>query len=160
MRVHFLTVALGMACLALVVLGVPVGRAQDHGHGGSSAMPQAKLQAQRAGSMAPAYPPQFPPTTPYRSSFFFPDSARAERKREVRLYDNYYSPSLLMVPAGTEVRFINDGRHSHTVTCNWLWESGDLKPGQSFSLIFTRYGTYYYDCRHHDQWMRGTVTVY
>jgi plastocyanin len=157
MRVRFLVLTLGTACLGLVVLALPAGRAgDDHGHGGSAATSQARLQTERAGSMAP----MVPPTKPYRSSFYFPDSARADRKRVVRLYDNYYSPSLLWVPAGTEVRFVNDGRHSHTITCNWLWESGELKPGKSFSLTFTQYGTYYYYCRHHTQWMRGTVTVY
>jgi plastocyanin len=57
------------------------------------------------------------------------------------------------------VRWTNRGRHSHTVTCNWLWESGELKKGKSFSLTFTRPGTYYYYCRLHSRTMRRRIIV-
>jgi plastocyanin len=104
--------------------------------------------------------PTYPPTEPFRAAYFFPKGAKAERKRDVALQDNYYSPSILYVPVNTEVRFKNEGHHTHTVTCNGVWESGELRPGESFRLTFTRTGTYYYYCRLHARWMHGTVAVY
>jgi plastocyanin len=145
MRTTLVLVALALASLAL-------GRADEHNQKTMPAapipMPGAKLER---GS---------PPTTAFRSRFFFPDSVKPKQKSEVTLYDNYFSPSVLWVAAGTEVRFTNQGQHHHTTTCNWVWESGDLAPGKSFSLTFSRSGNYSYYCRHHTSWMRGTVTVY
>jgi plastocyanin len=146
------------ACLALLAAAwLPSGHAaDDHMHGPAARPAQAAISAKPAGQLVPMYPP----TKPYSSAAFFPTSARAERERYVTLYDNYFSPSLLWVPARTKVTFLNRGRHHHTITCNWLWESGDLPRGEWFSLIFTRTGTYSYHCRHHDYWMKGTITVY
>jgi plastocyanin len=148
MRAIFFSFALGAAAIGLVVQAQQRARAAgDHNHGSSG----AKIHSSTG---------YHPPTVPYRSAFFFPESARAERERDVRLSDNYFSPSILWVQAGTKVRFTNDGKHTHTVTCDTIWESGEMKRGESFSLIFTRTGTYYYYCRHHTKWMRGTITVY
>src|SRR4051812_15815584 len=50
-----------------------------------------------------------PPTERYRSTFYFPKDPPARPKddqvREVTLYDNYFSPSYLMIPSGMTVRF-------------------------------------------------------
>jgi plastocyanin len=58
------------------------------------------------------------------------------------------------------VRFTNRGRHHHTTTAPWLWESGELKRGESFSLTFSRTGRYYYYCRIHPGCMRGQIEVF
>ena len=79
--------------------------------------------------------------------------------RDIMNYDDYFTPSLLMIPSGMTVRFTNGGKHHHTTTCDWLWESGDLKRGASFSITFSRTGRYYYYCRHHCD-MRGTIVVF
>jgi plastocyanin len=160
MRAIFFSFALGAATLGLVVQaqqGVQAAGDHNHGSGRSSG---AKMHYLPGTKQTAVLIPVYPTTEPYRSAFFFPESARAERERDVRLSDNYFSPSILWVQAGTKVRFTNDGKHTHTVTCDTIWESGEMKRGDSFSLIFTRAGTYYYYCRHHTKWMRGTITVY
>jgi plastocyanin len=106
----------------------------------------------------------YPPTAPYREPYFFPEAAPlrppSDKVRDVTLYDTYYSPSLLFVSSGMTIRWKNCGKHHHTITCNWLWESGEMKTGDSFSLKFTRVGTYKYSCRLHPQYMRGKIVVY
>jgi plastocyanin len=85
--------------------------------------------------------------------------APAPAGRDVRLYDKYYSPSLLYVAPGTTVRWVNSGSHVHTVTSgDGRWDSGDLAPGAEFRLMFPQRGTYSYYCRHHAG-MKGQVVV-
>jgi plastocyanin len=79
----------------------------------------------------------------------------------VAAYDNRFEPSTINVQPGTTVRWVNYGHHSHTVTAtDGRWDSGDIKPGASYSATFKQPGTYYYYCRHHTQDnMKGTVVV-
>jgi plastocyanin len=57
------------------------------------------------------------------------------------------------------VRWTNNGRHRHTVTSyDGRTDSGELAPGSSYTVTFTRPGTYPYHCRLHPG-MRGTVVV-
>jgi hypothetical protein len=132
--------------------------------GASSSQPGLKTDPS-----SPAMPPGHkssgrPPSGPYRSLFVFPKAPparpRPDQVRDVALYDSYYSPSVLLVPSGMTVRFTNRGRHHHTSTAPWLWESGELKPGESFSLTFTRTGRYDYFCRLHAGGMRGQIEVF
>src|SRR5438046_9883257 len=72
-------------------------------------------------------------------------------EKDVRIYDKYYSPSLLYVPSGTTVRWTNQGQHNHTVTSNkGSWDSGEIAPGAQYSITFQRPGTYGYYCTIHD----------
>jgi plastocyanin len=153
MRTLLLSVAAGLALLGLIV---PASVADDQ-HSGRSMLPrpkQAKLDVS---------PSNQPPSDPFRSSFYFPKDPPArpaeDEVRDVELYDNYFSPSFLMVASGKTVRFINRGRHHHTTTADWLWESGELKRGASFSITFSRPGRYYYHCRNHRD-MYGTIVVF
>jgi len=152
---------LSVAGLALLGLIAPPGRADDHSaHRPSQMQYQGKLDRYPSQSAQLEYQP---PAEPYRSSYFFPKDPPArpaeDEVREVTLYDDYFTPSLLMIPSGMTVRFTNDGKHHHTTTCDWLWESGDLKRRASFSITFSRTGRYYYYCRHHRD-MRGTIVVF
>jgi hypothetical protein len=108
--------------------------------------------------------PEYPPIAPYRELYYFPHAAPLkpppEKVRDITLYDNVYSPSILYVSSGMTVRWTNRGKHHHTITSDWRWESGELKPGESFSLTFTQKGTYHYYCRLHSHYMRGKVVVY
>jgi plastocyanin len=79
----------------------------------------------------------------------------------VGAYDNYFQPTTINVPPGTTVRWMNYGMHSHTVTSTTgLFDSGDLKPGASYTATFPRPGVYPYYCRYHTkERMVGTVVV-
>lgn len=83
-----------------------------------------------------------------------------KKTMEIVLDDNRFEPKVLTVAPGTEVRWVNKGRHAHTVTADdGSWGSGELAAGQGFSHTFTRPGTYSYHCRVHPAAMRGSVTV-
>jgi Cupredoxin-like domain len=163
MRTLMLSVAAAAGLAVSGLLALP-GRADDH----SAHRPKGKEDQRRLDtySKRPAQSADLevlPSTETYRSSYFFPKDPPARPKpdqvRDVTLYDNYFSPSNLMIPSGMTVRFTNDGEHHHTTTCNWLWESGELRPRKSFSITFTRTGTYSYHCRHHRA-MSGVIVVY
>jgi plastocyanin len=78
----------------------------------------------------------------------------------VTMYDDYFKPSLMTIPAGTTVQWTNAGKHHHTVnSAAGQWDSGDLQPGATFTHTFTEPGTFYYNCAHHSKTMRGIVTV-
>lgn len=73
--------------------------------------------------------------------------------------DNYFEPGKVTIQPGSTVRWVNQGKHKHTVTSNdSLWDSGDLAPGATYSVTFYRPGTYSYYCRHHAK-MLGTIVV-
>jgi plastocyanin len=77
----------------------------------------------------------------------------------VGAYDNRFEPRTINVQPGTTVRWVNQGKHAHTVTAhNQSWDSGDIAPGQSYSATFKRPGTYTYYCRHHAG-MEGSIVV-
>ena len=79
----------------------------------------------------------------------------------VGAHDNRFTPQTINVAPGTTVRWVNYGHHNHTVTANdGSWDSGDIKPGASYSATFRQPGTYHYYCRHHTQdRMQGVVVV-
>jgi plastocyanin len=104
---------------------------------------------------------------PYVSSYGSGDgynpyapNAATQTDRTVALYDNYFQPSQITVAAGTTVRWVNSGRHQHTVTSDdGLWDSGELLSGSSYARTFTAPGTYPYHCAIHAGEMRGVVIV-
>jgi plastocyanin len=179
MRSRYLSLVLGSAALALLGLTWPAGQAADnpgHDHGGAydpTAFTGGTWSAGR--TMSPYGPatesayvpggssgPYATAMQPHGSLYSQSSSAPAgqpKATREVRLYDNYFSPSYLVVSSGTEVRWKNHGKHHHTVTFNQS-DSGQLAPGKGTSATFTTPGTYYYYCQNHPQWMTGTIIVY
>jgi plastocyanin len=103
-----------------------------------------------------------PAGRPYQASYSPVPRAMVQpaRRVEVGVYDNYFRPSTLDVSPGTRVRWTNRGRERHTVTsATGLWDSGDLGPGEYYSITFTRTGTYNYYCRIHPREMRGRLVV-
>jgi plastocyanin len=97
--------------------------------------------------------------------------ARAEAAA-VSVTDAGFEVATLVVPSGTEVRWSNHGSRGHTVTGGAAgegsdteiarpnWDSGPLRPGETFSRRFTEEGLYYYWCSYHqDEQMVGTVRV-
>lgn len=66
----------------------------------------------------------------------------------------------VVVKAGTTITWENQDNTQHTTTSAAsppIWDSGILRPGQSFSFTFNTPGTYSYICNVHP--MSGTVVV-
>jgi len=73
--------------------------------------------------------------------------------------DDMFDPGTLNVQVGTTVRWVNNGKHPHTVTSNdGKWDSGELQPGASYTVTFMTAGTYKYHCKLH-KGMEGTIVV-
>lgn len=79
---------------------------------------------------------------------------------------NCFSPNPVSVKTGTLVTWNNADSVSHTITSGKpsdtnvgsMFDSGLIKPGQSYQYTFPSAGTYDYFCAVHP-WMTGTVTV-
>lgn len=85
--------------------------------------------------------------------------ARATTRARVRIIDFAFKPRTLHVAKGTRVKWVNRGSVSHTTTSNRdLWNSGALAPGDSFSRVFRRAGTFRYHCSIHPD-MKGRIVV-
>src|SRR5215212_6574164 len=86
-------------------------------------------------------------------------SVHAQSANAVSIVDFAFQPASIEVPAGSTVTWTNTGAVTHTVTADdGAYDSGQLKPGTSFSQTFTTPGTYTYHCEIHPQ-MTGTVVV-
>ncbi|GAB2943856.1 hypothetical protein GCM10027280_35660 [Micromonospora polyrhachis] len=101
------------------------------------------------------------------------DRARAEVV-VVRINADGFDPATLVVAPGTEVRWTNDDAFAHTVTSQDRtiagtpavpgtavgWDSGPVRPGETFAHRFDIEGTYLYWCPEHQaEQMVGTVRV-
>jgi len=90
--------------------------------------------------------------------------------------DDTFQPATLTVKVGEVVRWRNGSKDTHTVTADpkmaadakdvslpataTPFDSGEVKPGQSFEHAFTVPGTYKYVCRPHEAMdMKGQVIV-
>ena len=78
--------------------------------------------------------------------------------------DNFFSQKNITINQGDTVVWTNTGAMIHTVTAdNNSFDSGNLSPGQTYSLIFNTPGTYPYYCKPHGSpgglGMAGTVNV-
>ena len=71
----------------------------------------------------------------------------------------HYEPANLTVSVGTTVTWLNQGHTSVTVTSpDGLFDSEQIPPGGSYSLIFYAPGRYRYFCVPYPH-MKGNVTV-
>jgi hypothetical protein len=72
----------------------------------------------------------------------------------------FYAPSRLDVLLGTTVTWQNVDRSTHTVTeDDDVFDSGDIRPGQTFTMTFEKSGTYNFHCTIH-RFMHGSVSVF
>jgi plastocyanin len=79
---------------------------------------------------------------------------------EVGIASVAFAPTTLKVKLGTTVKWKNGDDIDHTVVASdGSFNSGILKPGDSFSFIFTKPGTYEYVCALHPEQMQGQVQV-
>ncbi len=77
---------------------------------------------------------------------------------EIWISERDYNPSLLTVPVGTTVTWVNKSSDSHTVTSPiGLFDAG-LSAGQSWNYTFTQPGVYDFVCSPHPE-MSGSITV-
>jgi plastocyanin len=74
--------------------------------------------------------------------------------------DYTFTPSIVQVPAGTTLTWINNGTIVHTATsADGSWDTGDVPGGGAqVSVTFQTAGTYDYHCTPHP-WMIGRVIV-
>ena len=89
--------------------------------------------------------------------------AQKQQKQATRtvLIQNFsFKPAHITVKRGTRVTWINKDMTTHTATAsNGAFDSGRLRPGQSYSHTFKTAGrTNNYHCEIH-HFMRGSVTV-
>ena len=92
----------------------------------------------------------------------------------VEITGSGFSPSLLVVAPGTEVRWTNTTPRAHTVTSGGdllddqqalpdgtePFDSGRLLEGRTFTRVFEVVGDHYYGCEYHgEQQMVGTIRV-
>ena len=97
------------------------------------------------------------PSQPFSWQLFA--NAYQPEPEPVEIRDLAFAPNVILIPAGTTVRWTNNGAVDHTVTSDTsLFNSGVLNPGASFEFRFDTPGTYTYHCTFHPS-MTGTVIV-
>ena len=70
-----------------------------------------------------------------------------------------YAPARSEIAAGTTIRWTNNDQVDHTVTAiDRSWDSGVIRPGETWERTFTTPGTYDFFCIPHP-FMKGTVVV-
>lgn len=73
--------------------------------------------------------------------------------------DFAFTPASIEVPAGTVITFNNQDSTAHTATAqDGSFNSGNLNPGESYSITLDKPGTYVYNCSYHPN-MTGTIVV-
>ncbi len=86
-----------------------------------------------------------------------PDSISAE----IMMGEFFFNPDSISVPVGSFVRWINFGNIIHTVTDTTAgyFDSGDMLPGNTFTLSADSIGDFYYLCVYHPVQMTGVLNV-
>jgi len=89
--------------------------------------------------------------------------AQKQQKQATRtvLIQNFsFKPAHITIKRGTKVTWVNKDSTKHTATANKRrsFDSGVLRPGQSYSHTFKTTGTQGYHCQIHPS-MMGSVTV-
>jgi plastocyanin len=80
--------------------------------------------------------------------------------KRVKIVDFAFKPATMTIAKGTRVRWTNAGNTTHTSTSiRGVWDSGSLAPGDTFSRVFRRAGTFKYHCTIHPTLMHGKIVV-
>jgi plastocyanin len=87
-----------------------------------------------------------------------PGQAQASGAKTVDINHFKFHPPALEVAKGTKVVFSNSAAVAHTATDNGVFDSGHIKPGESFAVRFERKGTFRYHCEIHS-FMHGKIVV-
>ena len=85
---------------------------------------------------------------------------------EIDLLDDTFAPLELNITVGTNVTFLNEGMHSHTVTIHHVGDAIDvwvkdstIASGQQTQYTFAAGGTYHVWCRFHGAMTTGMHMV-
>ena len=114
------------------------------------------------GQVTPPKPATAPTAKPAPAPVRKPSAAvPANRTQFVTMTGGAYSPQVLAVAVGDTVVWTNKDTVNHTTVSDnaLLWDSGNLKPGASYSHVFKAPGSYVYHCAIHPS-MTGTIVVY
>jgi plastocyanin len=85
--------------------------------------------------------------------------ALAATPQTIGIKEFKYGPSMLTVPVGTTVTWVNHDEEPHTVTsATGAFSSPGLVHDDTFVQTFTKPGTYQYSCAIHPH-MKGTLVV-
>jgi plastocyanin len=77
----------------------------------------------------------------------------------VTIRNSAYQPARVAVKVGQSVTWTNADDRDHTVVADdGSFDSGNLKPGRSYSFRFSRAGSFGYGCSLHPR-MKGLVVV-
>lgn len=88
-----------------------------------------------------------------------PEARGPRAVQRIAMVDTAYRPRSLSVPRGTRIRWVNRGNLLHSSTSTrGLWDSGLLDPGETFTRVFRRAGTFRFTCTLHST-MRGRIVV-
>ena len=127
--------------------------------GAQPSYPQDQMMQPQAPAAQPQYAaPQMQAPAPSAPAA----GAQNQQNVSVNVQNFAFDPPNITVAPGTTVTWTNNDSAPHTVTATdpaGAFDSGTLRPGQSFSFTFTQPGTTYaYYCAIHPS-MTGTVTV-
>lgn len=87
-----------------------------------------------------------------------PGPAQASAAKTVDIDHFKFHPQTLDVVKGTKVVFSNSSGTAHTATDKGIFDSGHIKPGESFAVRFEQKGTFRYHCEIHP-FMHGKIVV-
>jgi plastocyanin len=87
-----------------------------------------------------------------------PGPAQASGAKTVDINHFKFHPATLEVAKGTRVVFSNSSGTAHTATDKGAFDSGQIKPGDSFAVRFEQKGTFRYHCEIHP-FMHGKIVV-
>ncbi len=79
----------------------------------------------------------------------------------LRIVDDFFQESSIVVVQGTRVVWVNDGSEVHSATSMNAadsWDTGILKSGQSGGHTFSLPGSYFYTCKVHE-YMTASIRV-
>jgi plastocyanin len=85
-------------------------------------------------------------------------TAQAGGAKTVDIDHFKFHPQTLNVAKGTKVVFSNSAGVAHTATDKGVFDSGRIKPGESFAVRFEQKGIYRYHCEIHP-FMHGKIVV-
>lgn len=81
------------------------------------------------------------------------------RHHRLAARDLAFQPPHLAVAAGDTLSWVNHDIVPHTVTvADARWDSGELLPGDTFTVVLENVETLRYECRYHPT-MTGTLAV-